>query len=409
MAGTIAIISTLDTKGEEAGYLKNLIEKRGHHTIVIDVGILGEPYFEPDVSKKEVAGASGSSIEALIATGDEAVSMERMAAGTARITTDLYTKQRLDGALALGGSMGTSLALKVMKGLPIGFPKLIISTIAFSPLIPQDEVAADLMMILWAGGLRGINRISRRVLHVAAGAIAGAVEEKEEGTPGRKKVVGITCRGAVSSQWITRIKQGLEERGYELEVFHATGMGGRAFEQAIAEGLIDVALDLSTGELTDHVCGGFCSAGKGRMEAAGRKGIPQIVAGGSSGTFLWRTDQPIPGKYQGRSTHVHNSLITVIGTSTEERAQVGKVMAEKLNRARGPAAVVIPMDRPPKDPSGSFYSPEGLMAFKRALKDTIKPHIKVVELDTHINDSLFSDTVMALFDEMTAGRNDKNE
>jgi uncharacterized protein (UPF0261 family) len=402
MARVIAIISTLDTKGEEAGYLKNLIEKRGHDTTVIDVGILGEPSVKPDVNKYEVAEAFGSSIEQIIALGSEVEGMERMAGGASRIVHDLYSNQKLDGALAIGGSMGTSLALKVMKELPIGFPKLIISTIAFSPLIPPDEVAADLMMIQWAGGLRGINRISRKVLHLAAGAISGAVEEKEEEKRNGKKVVGITCRGAVSSQWITRIKPALEERGCEVEVFHATGMGGRAFEQAIADGLIDVAMDLSTGELTDLVCGGFCSAGKDRMEAAGRKGIPQIVAGGSSGTFLWRTDQPLPEKYQGRSTHVHNSLITVIGTSVEERAQVGKLMAEKLNRARGPTAVIIPIDRPPKDPSGSFYNPEGLMAFKKALNEVIKPHIKVVELDTHINDPAFSDMVMALFDEMTA-------
>lgn len=400
MTRSIAIIGTLDTKGEEIEYIKQSIEGRGHRAIVIDVGVLGKAAFEPSISRREVARAGGASLEEITAFNSEEKAMGVMAEGASKVIKDLYLSSELDGALALGGTTGTSLALTVMQVLPIGVPKIILSTVAFSPLIPPDAVAADLMMIQWAGGLRGINSVCRKVLDEAAGAIAGAAQAHERKEVIKKKVAGVTSRGIVPSRWLPPLKSGLEQRGYEVAVFHATGMGGRAFEQAVTEGLIDVALDLSTGELTDLICGGFSSAGEHRLEAAGKRGIPQIVAAGSSGTFTWATGKPLPRRFRNRAKRVHNSLVTIVAASKAERAAVGKLMAKKLNKAAGPTAVIIPLDRPPDDPSGSFYDPEGLEAFKKAFNDNIKPQIRVVELDTHINDVAFRNVVLALFNDL---------
>ncbi len=401
MSKKIAVIGTLDTKGAEIKYIKEQIEEKGHKAIVMDVGVGGKPPFEPSVTRGQIAQAAGSSLEEVIAIDNEAIGSRIMAVGASKILKELYSSHDLDGVLAIGGTVGTSLALTVTKTLPMGLPKLIISTVAFSPLINPDLVGTDLMMRLWAGGLRGLNPISRQILNEAVGAIIGAAEAKKEIF--NKPLIGATSLGVHSCTYMTRLRPALEQRGYEVAVFHAQGPGGRALEQAITDGLISAVLDLATHELMQEAYGGPCSAGKHRLEAAGKKGIPQIVAPGALDGFIWNVGKQFPPRFRNRAQSAHNELVNKVSTNKAEKAVVGKLIAEKLNKATGPVAVVIPMGGFAEDdkPGKFTYDPEGREAFRKALKQHIKSEIKIVELEAHINDPAFSDAVLDIFDEIT--------
>ena len=403
----IAVIGTLDTRGEEIGYIKDLIEARGHPVVVMDVGVLGEPVFVPEIDHCQVAQACGLSLEEVISLGSEELAMNAMAAGASKIIMDLHVSGKLGGVLAAGGSMGTALALRAMKELPLGVPKLIVSTIAFSPLISPDAVCGDLMMMQWAAGLWGLNSMSKSILRRATAAISAAAEiyRRKEDLK-RKPTVGVTSVGSSISKYLRYLKPALEERGYEVGVFHSLGMGGRVLEQAVAEGLIDVVLDLSPQELLSLVVGSPCSAGQGRMEAAGDRGIPQIVALGTRlSVFFWPTWMALPPEFKNRFAVRHNSLTTVVAGSKEEKAAVGKLIAKKLNKAIGPVVVVHPnrdFEEGSEDKRISpFADPEGKEACVKAVKENIKPSIKFVEIEANINDRAFVDKVLELFDEMT--------
>ena len=402
MSKKIAIIGTLDTKAEEMKYLKEQIMARGHEAVVIDVGVIGTIPFEPDIKREQIAKANNTTIEEITAYNNEAKAMNQMAIGTAKIIKELNYRGDLDGVLAIGGTMGTDLALDVMNELPIGLPKLIISSAAFSHIIPPDRITADLMMILWAAGLWGINSISIKVLNTAAGAIVGASEAYEKCESKSKPKIAISSLGQSCFKYLYWLKPALEKRGYEVVVFHTIGMGGRAMESLIEQGCFSAVLDLSAIEVSDHMLGSDVSAGKTRMEAAGRMGIPQIISPGAIDGVDWATYKSVPKNLQNRPFHIHNRLISVAKTTNEEREMTGKVIAQKLNKAKGQTAVVIPLrgfeewDKPGTE----LYDPEGSRAFARGLKENIASHVKVIELDCHINDKLFSDTVIMLFDKM---------
>ena len=402
----IIVIGTLDTRGEEIRYLADRIEENGFEPLVMDVGVLGTVPFEPFITRDSVARAAGTSIADIIALGHEGKAMSVMAAGCSKILEDFYKKGQLQGVIAAGGSMSTSLALEAMQTLPMGLPKLILSTIAFSSLVSPELVCADLAMMLWPGGLYGLNTISRRVLDSAAGSISGSATAHMRQEETTRKVVGITSLGTSQLKFVETLKPALEQRGYEVAVFHTVGMGGKAFEEAVSAGLIDVALDLSLVELVDFVNGGATTSGKDRLKAAARKGIPQIVAAGGIGHFLWFSGKPLPPKFQNRKHHRHNQLLTIVVAEKNDKAKVGKLVAERLNLASGPTAVIIPMrgwiegDRHPKSP---FHDKEGGETFSQALKAKLKPGIKVMELDCHINDAIFCDVVLELFDQLTDG------
>jgi len=428
MTKSIIIIGTLDTKGDQLEYLKQLIEERGHQAIVIDVGVIGDVPFKATISREQIAQASGSNLEEIIALDDPYLSMGKMAEGAARIVKELYFSEKLDGLLAVGGSVGTALALAVMKALPLGVPKLMLTTMAYSPAITPEIVSGDdLLMLPWVAGLWGLNSLSKRVLETAAGAISGAAEAFDRKQVTKKKVIGVTSLGGSTTRYMNQLKPALEERGYDVAVFHATGMSGRIFERAITDGLIVASLDLSVGvELIDHITGGVCSAGEHRLEAAGKMGIPQIVSP-MGGAFHWGKDRPLPAKYRDRPQYQYNTLLRIVGGNVEECAAAGKLMAEKLNKARGPTAVVIPMKsvgelsgprRPDIDSSKSeraafgeavmSTSLKGMEALRKALMKDIKPEVKVVVLDASFNDPLYVDTVLALFDEMMVGHEKEN-
>jgi uncharacterized protein (UPF0261 family) len=405
----IAIVATLDTKGDQVEYIKKKIEEEGQQACVIDFGVVGDAAFQPTYDRHQVAQAAGTSIDGVLAMNNRRAGLEKMGEGAAAILKELHSKGELGGVLAVGGSQGTAVSLLIMKTVLLGIPKLLLTTIAYSPVIIPDIVGGDdLMMLPWVAGLWGLNSISKQSLETAAAAISGAARAYSERPASTKKVVGVSSLGGAVNRYMDDLKPALEERGYEVAVFHVLGMPGRMYERAISDGLIAVSLDLSAGvELLNQMIGGVYTAGEHRLEAAGKMGIPQIVSPGAIEAFHWGRDRPFPAKYEKRLYFWHTSLHRTIRASAREMAAVGTLMAEKLNMAKGPTAVVLPLQGMGPMPIPSFTSPEaeaesqkGWAGFRRSIKRTLRPEIKYRELDVTFNDPLYTDTVLKLFDEM---------
>lgn len=267
----ILIIGTVDTKSDEIAFLRLCVERCGGHAIVMDVGVLGRGGFTPDIPNTQVAEAAGVTLQQIIDSGDENTSMTLMARGAALLATQWHALGKFDGVLALGGTMGTDLALDVANALPLGVPKVVLSTISYSHLIPPDRVPPDLIMRLWAGGLYGLNRLCKSALSQAAGAVVGACLASEPMDDPRP-VVGMTSLGSSALKYMKALKPALEARGYELAVFHTTGMGGRAFEELAAKGFFAAVMDFSLQELVNHLAGSCVTAGADRLRGAGRAG-----------------------------------------------------------------------------------------------------------------------------------------
>ena len=399
----ILLVGTADTKADELLYLKGCIEAGGGRAIVMDVGVLGEPSFLPDVTRQQVAGAAGTTIEAIAALGDENAAMTTMAAGAVRISLDQHAQGRLHGVLALGGTMGTDLALDVTAALPLGFPKFVVSTVAFSHLISPQRLAPDLMMILWAGGLYGLNEICRTILSQAAGAILGACRTVEQASTERP-MVAITSLGKSCLSYMVALKPELERRGYEVAVFHCTGMGGRAMESLAAQGRFVAVLDLCMQEVGNETHGSIVTSGADRLEAAGRRGIPQIVAPGGLDMIDMQSWRPVPARYTERPYHAHNRLIASVLMNPEERRAAARAVTAKLAKASGPVAFVLPTrgieawDRPGEP----LNDPAGLEAFCDEMRATMPDAVHLEELDAHINDAAFSDAILRIFDDWVA-------
>lgn len=394
------LIGTADTKADELLFMKRCIEGAGGRTLVMDVGILGAPPFTPDISNIEVAAAAGSSLAAVASSDDENAAMKLMAIGAASIAATLHATGRIDGMLALGGTMGTDLALDVAHTLPLGVPKFIVSTVAFSHLVPPERLAPDLMMVLWAGGLYGLNSICKSVLGQAAGAILGACgTERERRSP--RPVVAISSLGKSCLGYMVALTPALEARGYEVAVFHCTGMGGRALESLVSQRRVAAVLDLCLQEVANEANASMVSSGADRLEAAGRMGIPQIVAPGASDMIDVQSWRSLPAAYQGRPYHAHNRLIGSVAMNADERRHVARVIARKLGGASGPTAFILPLrgvnewDRPGQP----VHNPEGMAAFAAEVRECMAPPVRLIELDAHINDPEFSDAVIGVFDQ----------
>lgn len=396
----ILLVGTVDTKADELLYMKACIEAGGGRAVVMDVGVLGEPKFPPDITKQQIAAAAGSSIEAIAAFGDENAAMTKMAEGAVRIALDLHAQDRVHGVLALGGTMGTDLALDVTAALPLGFPKFLVSTVAFSHLIPPERLAPDLMMILWAGGLYGLNSICRSILGQAAGAILGACRTVEQASAARP-MVAITSLGKSCLTYMVPLKFELERRGYEVAVFHCTGMGGRAVESLAKQGRFVAVLDLCMQEVGNETHGSIVTSGADRLEAAGRTGIPQIVAPGGLDMIDMQSWRPVPAAYVDRPYHAHNRLIGSVLMKPQERRAAARAVTGKLASAIGPVAFVLPTggieawDRPGEP----LNDPEGLRAFCDEMRTTMPPSVQFEEIESHINDAEFSDAVLRIFDD----------
>ncbi len=395
----ILVIGTADTKADELLYLKSCIEKVGGTALIMDVGVLGEPPFAPDYSKHDVAGAIGISNADIIALGDEHKAMMKQAEAASALAVDLESDGAIDGMLAIGGSMATDLALDVAEALPLGVPKIIVSTIAFSPVIPPQRIPPDVAMLLWAGGLYGLNSICRSVLSQAAGAAVGAVQAGESPTTD-KPLVGMTSLGSSSLKYMLRLKPEIEARGFELAVFHTTGMGGRALESLSKKGHLAAVMDFSLIEVSNEVQGSVVSAGADRLEAAGQAGVPQIVAPGGVTLVDLQSWKDVPEQFADREFHIHNRLIACAKLNVQERVQAAQTIAEKLMKARGPTAFIMPqkgIDEWDKE-GGPFQDDEGLAAFADTIRDSVGPPVNLIELDAHINDEEFATAVLGVFD-----------
>jgi uncharacterized protein (UPF0261 family) len=401
MTKNIVIVGTLDTKGEEVKYIKGLIEKRGHKAIVIDTGILGAAPFPAEITREQVAEAAGTNLKEIIALGDESKAIATMAEGASKIVRELHSSGGLDGIVALGGSMGTSLGIRLMKALPLLMPKLMVSTVAFLPMLSPQVVSKDLIVMPTVADIWGLNRITKRVLENAAAAIVGMAENYEEKVVPEKPLIGVTTLGSAACRYVPRMKPLLEEKGYEVAVFHTNGIGGGAFEEYVEQGLLAGALDISTFELANYLYG--TNTGVDRLEAMSKRGIPQVVAPGGIHIFGWYGSlETAPPQLRGRKIVWHNPLAFSAEMTIDEMVYVAEVMARKLNNAAGPTVLLIPTkgfseyDRP----GHPFYQPEKRKAFIEALKSHIEPRIKVIELDLHINDPEFAQEAVPIFDNL---------
>ena len=393
---TIALIGTFDTKGEEFAFLRDRIESAGLRTMMIDVGVLGSPPFAADISQAEVAGAADEDLAALQTERDRGRSVTAMARGATVIVARLHAQGAIHGVAALGGSAGTTIATAAMRALPYGFPKLMVSTLAAGDTKPYVGTR-DICMMPSVLDISGLNHVSRSILNNAAGAICGMVAAEPARGFDDKPIIAATMFG-VTTPCVTAARQVLEKRGFEVLVFHATGTGGQAMEQLIEDGAIQAVLDLTTTELADELAGGVMSAGPDRLKVAGRKGIPQLVCPGAIDMVNFGPFETVPVQFRSRQLYVHNPTVTLMRTTPEECAEIGRITATRLNGASGPVTVLIPLQGVSAidKPGGPFHSPEALNAYCRAVKATLSPEIKLVELDAHINDESFARAAAAL-------------
>jgi uncharacterized protein (UPF0261 family) len=396
----ILVVGTADTKADELLFIKACIEKAGGTGEIMDVGVLGEPAFKCEVTNREVAAAAQSTLADVAALGDENKAMKVMAAGAVNLALSRYQRGDVDGLLALGGTMGTDLALDVTAALPVGMPKLIVTTVAHSHLIPPDRLAPDLMTILWAGGLFGLNSICRSILSQAAGAILGACSAVERPRPERPSVA-IGGLGKSCLSYMVDLKPALEKRGFETVVFHCTGMGGRAMEALIDQGAFVAVFDFALCELGNFRHGSVVNAGPTRLEAAGRRGVPQLVSPGASDMIDVQAWAPIPTRYEGRPYHAHNRLIGSTIMTPDERRDVARYIAAKLNKSHGPAAFLLPRRGIHAwDIEGQpLHDAKAHAAYCEEFRRTLKPPIVLHDLDMHINDKAFVEKALEIFDD----------
>ena len=391
MAKTVCIVGTMDTKGLEFAFIKAQIESSGVSTCVVNTGIMGEPQLAADVSADEVARKAGSSLQALRDEGDRGNSVAVMAQGAAVLVAEKQAAGEIDGIISLGGSAGTTIGTTAMQAVPVGVPKIMVSTLASGDTSPYVQ-SKDICMMYSVVDIAGINRLSRQILANAAGAIVGMVNaEAPEATEADKPLIAATMFG-VTTPCVTKAREILEAAGYEVLVFHATGTGGQAMEDLVRGGFLAGVLDVTTTELADELVGGILSAGPDRLEAAGEAGLPQVIAPGALDMVNFGTRDTVPEKFRDRLFYQHNPTVTLMRTTTEEMAELGRIMARKLSEARGPATVIIPMQGVSAidKTAQPFDSPEARAAWRENLKANIGSNVTVIEMDAHINDDEFA-------------------
>ena len=400
---TILVIGTYDTKDDELTFLADVIHAEGGQVITMDVSVLGEQSKPTVYSKHDVAQEAGSSIAAAIASGSENHAMQIMARGATLLTARMLTEGRFDGLIILGGTMGTDLALDVCSAVRLGVPKYIVSTVAFSPLIPAERLAADTQMILWAGGLYGLNSVCKASLSQAAGAVLGAARAVHMPDPD-KPLIGMTSLGTSALKYVIPLKPALEARGFEVAVFHATGMGGRAFESLARRGAFACVFDLCTQELGNHANGSNISAGADRLTNAGLNGTPQIVTPGCYDLVDVVGWQPLPDKWSEHIKHEHNRLLTSIVLDDDERRFVARAHSTQLAKATGPVAMLLPEQGLGEwDRAGAeLHNQAGLNAFLLELEQTLPSNVVAHRIDCHINDAEFADKALEVFDSWRA-------
>ncbi len=397
---TVLIIITLDTKSEEAIYLKQRILDEGLGVIVLDAGILGEPRgIVPDIPASETARAAGTTLEELRKKGSRGAAVEEMLKGVRALALRLYREGRIHGAISLGGAEGGVMAASAMQALPPGFPKVIITPLAsgtrpFAPFVGIRDITVMHSLI----DIAGINEISRTIFDNAGSAVAGMVRRHRPMEVKGDNVVAATMLGT-TDRAMKFLAPRLKSAGYEVVIFHSSGVGGQVMEDMIARGFFCGVVDLSTNELTDHLFGTYHDAGPNRLEAAGKLGIPQVVVPGCVDFFAVGPLPAIPEKWRTRKKYYHNPSITLLRPLPEEMRRIAEMFVDKLNRARGPVRVVLPLRGMSIAglKGGSTHDPEGDRVFFETLKRGVNPGIPVVEVDAHVNEERFIDRVAKEF------------
>lgn len=388
---TIALLGTMDTKGVEHGFVAEQIRARGHRTLIIDLGTDAPPQIQPDVTREEVARVAGLDLAALIARHDRGEAVAAMSLAAPIILSKLQAEGRIDGVVSLGGGGGTAIATAGMRALPLGFPKLMVSTLA-SGNTAQYVGVKDIVMMPSIVDVAGLNRISRQILARAAGAICGMVEAPVPAA--QDKPIIVASMFGNTTECVQKAKAILEAAGYEVLVFHATGIGGRTMESLIESGLVAGVLDVTTTEWADELVGGFLGAGPHRLEAAARKGVPAVVAPGCLDMVNFHAPETVPAKFAGRTFYRHNPQVTLMRTTPEECAQLGRILAEKVNLSTGPVTVLLPKKAISviSAPGQPFHDSAADAALFDAIKTHLRKDIPVVELDATINEAIFSET-----------------
>ena len=393
----IVVIVTLDTKGEEALYLKKLIKRRGHHPLVMDIGIGGAVPFQPDFTREEVALATGRGLEEIRkSTHTHSDVLSAMAMGAKSIILNLINQGKIDGLLSIGGGLGTTQSSMIMPELPLNVPKLILSTVAFVPgAINSEMVSVDQAMIQSPSDLWGLNSITKLALQRAAGAICGMAEEQEEKEVEEKRRVAISTLGV--HDYVDWCKSLLLENGYEPVVFHSIGTGG--LEKLVRQGYFKGTLDLSCYELVSYVCGGIVKGGEEKFTAACNKGIPQVISSGGLDFFPLFTSQPIPTDLMKRAVF-SQGMVNLIKTTPQEQEKTAVLLAEKINKASAPIVVLIPLEgfsRLDHSKEMPFYEPGAGRRFVTVLKEKVSnPLVEIEEIEAHINDPVFAERATAL-------------
>lgn len=395
----IVIVGTLDTKAEEIGFARDVIEAQGVDVHLVDTGVMDDPEIEPDTPASEVAEAGGTTLEALREAGDRGEAIEAMGRGAAEIATQLHEEGSLGGILGLGGSGNTSVATEAMRALPVGVPKLMVSTVASGDTEPYVGTR-DIAMMYSVADIEGLNQLSREVIANGALAMVGMVANDPDVEVTEQPTIAITMFG-VTTPCVQTARECLEERGYETIVFHATGTGGRAMESLIDEGIVDGVLDVTTTEWADEHVGGVLSAGPERLDAAAEAGIPQVVSTGALDMVNFGPRDSVPEEFEGRQFHIHNPQVTLMRTTPEETGNIGSIIAEKLNAATGPTALALPLTGVSMiDVEGEdFYDPEADQALFDALRAGIDESVELIEMDTDINDESFAEAIAGKLDE----------
>jgi len=391
---TIAVLGTFDTKGAEHAFIAGLLRAAGHAPLLIDVGSLDAPSLTPDITRTEVLAAlNAPDTAAILARRDRGECVTLMGRAAAALVASLHAAGRIQGIISLGGGGGTAIATAAMRALPIGFPKLMVSTLASGQTAPYVGTT-DITMMPAIVDVSGLNRLSRVIFTNAAGAIAGMVAARASSpaSSSSEKPLIVASMFGNTTACVTEAKRHLEAAGYEILVFAATGNGGRAMESLIASGMVAGVLDITTTEWADELVGGVLSAGPDRLDATARAKIPAIVCPGCLDMVNFGEPSSVPAQFAGRLFYQHNPQVTLMRTTAAECEQLGRILAEKINRYTAPVTVLLPLRAISviSAPGQPFHSPAADQALFTSLRTHLRPDIPVLAQDTEINDPAFA-------------------
>lgn len=387
---TVVVLATLDTKGREAQYLREQIEKFGQNALVIDTGVIATPAAKADITREEVAEAGGTPLSKLLSDPDREIAAPVMAEGATKIVTRLAAEGKVHGIVSMGGTQGTTLSTKVMRSLPYGFPKVMVSTMASGNVAPWVGIK-DITMMFSVADILGLNPLTRKILANAAGAVCGMSSVDVSLETGDKPLVAVTTVG-ITTRGAMKAVEVIEEAGYETIVFHAIGPGGRAMEQMMKDGIVGAVLDYSTIEVSNEMHDALLAGGPDRLTTAGKLNLPQVLCPGAIEVLVFNEPETVPAKYQGRTLIRHSPQITDLRLNAEEMGEVGREVARRLQYTKDDAIFMIPTagyDSYAVKGQG-FYDPKADAEFVNELKANLPDNFQVMERDTHIEDPSFA-------------------